>query len=164
MPGVLADRPKRRVNAGLLTLHEGKAGGQVGCREALALARNGRGEENDLLTFLQHILEIGTHVAEDFFHQAVLVFENHDGAGFGFLNIRDVTYDGYIGDALNVGTAFYLETQQAGQVNASDGERQSQHESHHIGPPGRGSSTTRPLLATAAKVMAFSSRFCNSIR
>ena len=123
-----------------LALHQGKADGQVGGSEALAFAGCGRGEEYDFLAFLQHILQVGAHVSEYFFHQAVLVFRDDDGSGFRFFHVRDIAYDGHVGNAFDVGAALNLEAQQAGQIDAAQGYGQSQDEGHQVDVPtvGRG--------------------------
>ena len=115
-----------------LALHQCKADSQIGCCEALALAGGGRGEEDYLLSFLQHVLQVGTHIAEDFLHQAVLVFGYDDGMRFRFIDVRYIAYDGHVGDALDIGTPFDLEPQQTGQVDSSNRKSQTQHEGYHV--------------------------------
>lgn len=124
-------------------LHKGEAGGKVGGNEGFAFAGTGGGAENDVLPFLQQILEVGAQAAEDFFHDFVAVLADSDAAVFREAGLRDVAHDNHVGDALDIGTAFDAELQSTRKPDAANGETQTEHKGNHIEVTTVGSYLTR---------------------
>lgn len=100
-----------------LFAHKGKAAGQVAGIEALSLAGCGGGEKNYFLSFLKHVLDIGTHRAEHFFHQFVAVFVHHNGTFSGFRSEWNIAYDRQVGNLFYITAGLDFELKQAPKEN-----------------------------------------------
>ena len=103
--------------------------GEVGAVECLAFARSGGGEEDDLLVFLHHKLQVGTHRTEDFFHHIVLVLVYHDvGLGLGAIaGHSHVGDDGQLGELLHVVVSLNLVAQQLDKEEQTGGNTNAQY-------------------------------------
>ena len=96
-----------------LLVEECVAHRQVGRIKGLSFSRRRRREEDHLLSFSQHEVEVGTHRTENLFHLVVLVLVHHDiGLCLGCVaGDRHVGDDGELGDFLHILVSLNLITE-----------------------------------------------------
>ncbi len=112
--------------------HVGKADGKVARIEALAFARSGGSEKDDLFARAQHILHVGADGAVNLFHQVVLVLPDHDGVFLGKVGMGHVADYRDAGYLLDIGPGFNPELEEVAQVEESHRSRNAQYQGNQV--------------------------------